>query len=76
MPSAGKVVVTGIAGLIGGVLRRFLNNHWDLYGVDLLSTPDFPIVLANINNQEALIHLFKAAYAVVHLAGSSKTGST
>jgi len=68
--SNSKVVVTGIAGLIGGILRRFLRDRWELYGVDLNPTPNFPSSVDDINNQESMANIFKGAYAVVHLAGN------
>ena len=70
MPSNKKVMITGIAGTVGEVLRRSLNGHWELKGIDLVPVPDVPTLLADINDQDALVPAFKDAYAVIHLAAN------
>ena len=70
MPDAGTVVVTGVAGLIGGVLRRLLPGGWQLSGVDLRPAPDVPTLLADVTHTEALLPAFRDACAVVHLAAN------
>lgn len=71
MTSNGKVVITGIAGIIGGVLRRLLGQRWQLSGVDLVPAPDVPTLLADITHKDVLIPAFQDAHAVIHLAGRS-----
>ncbi|MGH7801685.1 MAG: NAD-dependent epimerase/dehydratase family protein [Thermodesulfobacteriota bacterium] len=68
MSFTGRVVITGIAGLIGRVVGRFLRKRWVLSGVDLLPNPDVLTLLADITYQEVLIPAFHEAYAVIHLA--------
>lgn len=75
MPSNKKVVITGVAGIIGRVLRQSLKEHWELSGVDIVSVPDVPTLLADITDQEALATAFKEAYAVIHLAGKSNVSA-
>jgi len=73
MPFTGRVVITGIAGLIGRVVGGFLRKRWELSGVDLRPTPDVPTLLADITYQEVLIPAFHEAYAVIHLAACFST---
>jgi nucleoside-diphosphate-sugar epimerase len=70
VPTSTKVVVTGIAGCIGRIAQQFLREHWELWGVDLRSVTDLPFLLADINDQEALVPFFEGAYAVLHLAAN------
>lgn len=73
MTKRGKVVITGIAGCIGSVVRRSLADNWELSGVDIRSVEGVPSLLADVNDQEALIQVFKGASAVVHLAADSRS---
>lgn len=70
MALGNRVVVTGISGVIGSVVRQFLKERWELFGVDLRPAPDVPTLLADINHQEAMVSAFQGAYAVVHLAAN------
>lgn len=63
-----KVLVTGIAGLIGGIIRRFLGDKYELSGLDRVPVTQVPSVVADISELEAIRPAFEGVDAVVHLA--------
>ena len=63
-----KVLVTGIAGLIGGIIRRFLGDKYELSGLDRVPVTQVPSVVADISELEAIRPAFEGIDTVVHLA--------
>lgn len=68
-PRRRRVLVTGAAGTIGGAVREFLSDRYDLR---LLThrPADFPSIVADITDLEAILPAFEGMDAVVHLAAS------
>jgi nucleoside-diphosphate-sugar epimerase len=70
---AGRVVVTGCAGMLGGHLATHLADvGYDVLGVDLhpSSTQDIPAAVADIRDTPRMTELLTGADAVVHCASA------
>ena len=71
MATKPRLVITGIAGLIGNILAQGLADAWDISGIDRRSHPDFPTHVADISDFEAIAPAFQGVHSVVHLAASA-----
>ena len=63
-----KVLVTGLAGKIGGIIRKNLSSKYDLSGLDLKDVTGYPTIVANLSDYDKILPSFKGIDAVVHLA--------
>ena len=63
-----KVLVTGLAGKIGGIIRSNLSGKYSLSGLDLEGVPGFPTTTGNLSNLDEILPAFKGIDTVVHLA--------
>lgn len=70
MPDKKKVLVTGISGRIGTVLRKYLGGKYELSGLDLVSVDDAPCLIADIADLDAITPAFEGIDTVVHLGAS------
>ena len=66
--SGKKVLITGLAGKIGGIIRSNLSPKYSLSGLDLEKVPGFPTTVANLSNLDEIIPAFQGINTVVHLA--------
>jgi nucleoside-diphosphate-sugar epimerase len=64
------VAVTGATGLIGRVIREHLSDEYDLRLIARREA-DFPTVIADVTDLEALVAALEGVDAVVHLAAAS-----
>ncbi len=65
-----RVLVTGAAGTIGGAVRKYLGDRYELHA--LTHRPaEFPSTVADITNLDAIQPAFQGMDAVVHLAASA-----
>lgn len=62
-----KVLVTGMSGQIGGIIRRLLGNKYDLSGIDRTPVDGVPSTVADISDLDAIMPAFEGIDAVVHL---------
>lgn len=62
-----KVLVTGMAGQIGGIIRRELGNRYELSGIDRVEVEGVPITVASIADLDEIMPAFNGVDAVVHL---------
>jgi nucleoside-diphosphate-sugar epimerase len=67
-----RVLVTGVGGLIGGVVRRHLEGRYELSGLDRNSVPGLPCVRADIADPEKSLPAYEGKDVVVHLAGIAR----
>ena len=63
-----KVLVTGFAGKIGGIVRKNLTVNYELSGLDLRQVEGFKTTVANLKDLNAIIPAFEDIDTVVHLA--------
>ncbi|MBI4200571.1 MAG: NAD(P)-dependent oxidoreductase [Chloroflexi bacterium] len=63
-----KVLVTGMSGLIGGVVQEHLGHQYDLRALNRSPVSGVPCYQADIANLEAIQPAFEGVDAVVHLA--------
>lgn len=70
-----RVLITGAEGQIGGALREYLADRYELRCMTL-SPQDFPSVVGDISDLGGIVAAFEGVDAVVHLAGSSGIDST
>lgn len=71
-----KVLVTGMAGQIGGIIRRWLVDRYTLTGVDRAAVDGAHITVADISDYDAIRPAFEGIDVVVHLgADPSPRGS-
>ncbi len=62
-----RVLITGIAGQIGGIIRRELGERYELSGIDQVDVEDVPTTVSDIANLNDILPAFKGIDAVVHL---------
>ena len=62
-----KVLVTGMAGQIGGIIRRELGERYVLSGIDRVDVRAVPMTVADISNLNDIMPAFEGIDAVVHL---------
>lgn len=74
MAAAGErrpvVVVTGSAGLIGGIVARHLGDRYELHGIDRRPGGAIPGVVGDVTDVEVVTAACAGADAVVHLAAT------
>ena len=68
-----RVLITGAAGTIGGVLGRALADDYDLTGVDLNPADEMETTVADMNDAGAIGKAFAGQDAVIDLAAASKS---
>src|SRR6476646_951100 len=66
-----RVVITGAAGVIGGVLRRGLGDGYVIRGVDRRRTREHDVDRLDVTRLKALDAAFAGADAVIDLASSA-----
>ena len=62
-----RVLVTGMAGQIGGIIRRRLGDRYELSGIDRVGVEGVPVRVADIADLEAIKPAFDGIDVVVHL---------
>ena len=62
-----RVLVTGMAGQIGGIIRRELGECYELSGIDRVDVEGTPTRVADIANLNDILSAFEGIEAVVHL---------
>ena len=63
-----KVLVTGLAGKIGGIIRSNLSNKYSLSGLDLKKVEGFQTTIGNLSCLDEILPAFEGIDTVVHLA--------
>ena len=69
-----EVLITGMSGLIGGVVREHLQHRFTLSALNRRAVPGVPCVSADIGDLEAIQPAFSGIDAVVHLAAFARSG--
>ena len=60
-----RVLVTGMAGQIGGIIRRELGERYELSGIDQVEVESVPMTVADIANLNDILPAFEGIDAVV-----------
>ena len=63
-----KVLITGLAGKIGGIIRKNLSDEYDLSGLDLVATNGYVSQIGDLSDLESILPAFTGIDTVVHLA--------
>jgi nucleoside-diphosphate-sugar epimerase len=71
-----KVLVTGLAGRIGSVIRAFLGDKYELSGLDLAPVDGFKSRVADLADLDAIRPAFAGQDVVVHLGGDPNQGAS
>ena len=66
-----KVLITGMSGLIGGLVRRQLEGRYELMGLNRSEVPGAKCVQAELSDLEAIRPAFEGQDVVVHLGAKS-----
>jgi len=66
-----KVLVTGLAGKIGGIIRNNLSPKYELSGLDLQDVPGYKTVITNLSDYDNMVPAFEGIDTVVHLAADA-----
>ena len=69
-----KVLVTGIAGNVGGIVREYLGEVYDLTGLDLSPVEGMPSHVADLSDLDAIKPAFTGQEVVVHLGADTGGG--
>jgi NAD+ dependent glucose-6-phosphate dehydrogenase len=70
-----RVLITGIAGVIGHACVKHLADRYELTGLDLKDPGTVPTLVADIASLPAIMPAFEGIDAVVHLAGNPSVHS-
>ena len=70
-----RVLITGVAGVIGGACVEHLSDRYELSGLDIKDPGTVPTLVANIGDLTAILPAFEGIDAVVHLAGNPSVHS-
>jgi len=68
-----RVLITGMSGLIGQVVRRRLEGRWTLRALNRRPLPGVDCHRADIGDLDAIAPAFQDVHAVVHLAANVET---
>ena len=63
-----KILVTGLAGKIGQILRSYLSHKYNLSGLDLKEVPGFSTTQGNLSDLNEILPAFEGIDTVIHLA--------
>ena len=63
-----KILVTGLAGKIGSIIRKNLSQKYLISGLDLQEVNGYDTTVANLSDLKDIISAFEGIHTVVHLA--------
>ena len=75
MAATKKVLITGGAGLIGGILIDRLSDRYEITSLDLTEAEGADSIVADISDLEAIAPAFEGKDAVIHLAADRRADS-
>ncbi len=68
MPDKKRILITGAAGLIGGVLHNGLKDDYQVSGVDIVQVESFESLVADTTDLEAILPAYLGVDTVIDLA--------
>jgi nucleoside-diphosphate-sugar epimerase len=73
---AKRVLVTGMSGLIGGVVRNKLEGKYELVALNRRPVEGVTCYQADIADLDAILPAFKGVHTVIHLAAEANDGAS
>ena len=70
-----KVLITGAAGRIGGIVRQFLGQKYELSALDIVAVDDIPSRVADLADIDSIMPAFEGQDTVVHLGADPSGGA-
>src|SRR4026209_850303 len=70
-----RVLITGVAGVVGQACVQHLSDRYELSGLDIKDPGNVPMLVADIADLNAILPAFAAMDAVIHLAGNPSVHS-
>ena len=70
-----RVLITGVAGVIGRACVEHLSDRYELTGLDVRDPGTVPTLIADIGRLDKILPAFEGIDAVVHLAGNPSVHS-
>jgi NAD+ dependent glucose-6-phosphate dehydrogenase len=70
-----RVLITGVAGVIGHACIEHLSDRYELSGLDVRDPGTVPTTIADIGRLDKILPAFEGMDAVVHLAGNPSVHS-
>ena len=67
-----RVLVTGIAGTIGGIVRDYLRDEYELSDLDRVAVDDVPTHIGDLADFDSIRPAFDGQDVVVHLGGDPR----
>src|SRR5712692_2544778 len=71
-----RVLVTGMSGLIGGIVRKRLEGKYDLVALNRRPVDGVKSYQADIADLDAIIPAFDGVHSVIHLAAEAAEASS
>ena len=74
-----RLLITGINGLIGTILRNALENKYDIYGIDLEGEFSDRVLHVDISEYQQIVealNAFSPLDVIIHLAGNPKVDAS
>lgn len=71
-----KILVTGMSGQIGGIIRRHLDGKYELSGIDVKEVEGAAVRVADIADLEAIQPAFEGVDTVIHLGADPSPRAT
>ena len=70
-----RVLITGVAGVVGQACVAHLSDRYELSGLDIKDPGNVPTLVADIADLNAILPAFEGMDAVIHLAGNPSVHS-
>ena len=67
---AGKILITGMSGLIGGLAARHFSGDYNVSGIGRTPVDGYPYTVADIADFDSMRPAFDSVDTVIHMAGS------
>ena len=63
-----KILITGVTGLVGSVIRKSLKSEYEITGLDLRHCEDVPTLIADSTDLKSILPAYEGVDTVIDLA--------
>ncbi|MCS5644211.1 MAG: NAD-dependent epimerase/dehydratase family protein, partial [Dehalococcoidia bacterium] len=63
-----KILITGVTGLVGSVIRKSLKSEYEITGLDLRNCEDVPTSIADSTDLKSILPAYEGIDTVIDLA--------